>query len=114
MQTTVLWLITVFTLISVILGQAAGLTVTIVTNNGQATMVSNGVVNQDFTRIANTFDCSLTYLYTYTQNDKQYALNVPYYLVFQGLTAPTSINITTVHNNFQPTYNTSLCMPPSC
>ena len=111
---TFLRLIAMLMALQVISGQAAGLNVQVVTNNGQATMVSNGVPQDGFTRVLNTYDCSLTYLYTYTQTDQQYSLNVPYYLILSGLTSPTSINISTVHNNFQPTYNTSLCFPPSC
>lgn len=50
--------------------QATGLTVQIVTNNGNQTMVSNGQPVDGFTMTLNTFDCSLSYLYTYTQTDQ--------------------------------------------
>ena len=89
-------------------------TVLLFSEIGNKSLVVNGRVNEYFTRNTNKFDCSLTYLYTYVQTDYLYHTNAPYYITISGINQTLGVQITTVHDNFQPSYFPNSCTPPGC
>lgn len=91
-----------------------GINVTINLPNTTAYLVTNGTPNSGFIEYGRPFDCSLTPLYTYYQDKASLNSNARYTIDLVGLTQPTAINISTVHKNFVPTYNPTICQPPSC
>ena len=89
-------------------------TVSLFSAIGNVSMVINNNASKLFTRATAPFDCSLNQLYTYTQPERLYNYNAPYFIVVGGMFESVGITLTTVHNNFQPTYSPNLCSPPYC
>ena len=89
-------------------------TVLLFSDIGNKTIVANNVANKYFIRNTSKFDCSLNRLYTYTQTDALYTQNAFYSIVISGLDTWVNVSISTVHNNFQPSYSLSNCTAPEC
>jgi hypothetical protein len=77
-------------------------------------VVTNGDANDSFIENIRKYDCSLPSLYTYSQTQPNYQQNGPYYLNLSGLTQPTAVSISTVHENISPTFSPNICFPPAC
>ena len=88
--------------------------VSLFTPLGNYSVIRSNVTDENFIRNINKFSCSLNNLFTYDQTDYLYSINAFYYLTISGIGSPTSVSITTVHNNFQPSYSPLICQPPFC
>jgi hypothetical protein len=67
-------------------------------------MYQNGQTNINFTQSTTTFNCSLSYMYTYKGNP-----NLPYTISVSNLSSATTFSISSVYGSFNPTINPEAC-----
>jgi hypothetical protein len=99
---------------ALILTQSSSLNINITTLNYNAAMIVNGTSQPLFISTDSTFDCSLSPLFNYTQNEAEYNTNANYSIVVSGLSQPNSFSMSTVHETLRPTLNQTTCLSPSC
>jgi len=78
-------------------------------DNSTTNMVTNNLPNSTFVDNDGLFDCSLSPIFTYNQTNYLYLNNYPYGLGLRGITAPTSVSFSTIHGNFNVTYQPGSC-----
>lgn len=109
-------IILITTILTIVTSQTppSNLFVALFTPLGNYSIIHNNQTDPGFIRNLNKFSCSLNQLFTYDQTDYLYSINAEYYITISGITAPTTVSITTTHHNFQPSYAPSVCQPPFC
>ncbi len=91
-----------------------GITVILQTPENTATIVQNDQVNSSFIENIRKFDCSMNPLYTYNQSNNDLINNTPYYLTLYNVSPLTVVNISTIHQNFNPTSTPQVCVNSTC